>query len=113
MRTAIKLIFCLAIFFAFQTKELSAQVINNTAGTFPAPDGLTLKGTAEVPMSLAKATERYNNYYQASPVEGWTVDNKIIVKEFGRTASLLTYRQPEVQPTPILTFPLPAYDIYP
>jgi dipeptidyl aminopeptidase/acylaminoacyl peptidase len=64
-------------------------------------------------MSLAKATERYNNYYQASPVEGWTVDNKIIVKEFGRTASLLTYRQPEVQPTPILIFPLPAYDIYP
>ncbi|MCY7376567.1 MAG: alpha/beta fold hydrolase [Pyrinomonadaceae bacterium] len=113
MRTAIKLIFCLAIFFAFQAKELSAQVVNNTAGAFPAPDGLTLKGTAEVPMSLAKATERYNNYYQASPVEGWTVDNKIIVKEFGRTASLLTYRQPEVQPTPILTFPLPAYDIYP
>ncbi|MBA4186358.1 MAG: hypothetical protein H0X49_20455, partial [Acidobacteria bacterium] len=113
MRTAIKLIFCLAIFFAFQTKELSAQVVNNTAGAFPAPDGLTLKGTAEVPMSLAKAAERYNNYYQASPVEGWTVDNKIIVKEFGRTASLLTYRQPEVQPTPILTFPLPAYDIYP
>ncbi len=113
MRTAIKLIFCLAIFFAFQTKELSAQVVNNTAGAFPAPDGLTLKGTAEVPMSLAKATERYNNYFQASPVEGWTVDNKIIVKEFGKTASLLTYRQPEVQPTPILTFPLPAYDIYP
>jgi len=78
MRTAIKLIFCLAIFFACQTKELSAQVINNTAGTFPAPDGLTLEGTAQVPMSLAKATERYNNYYQVSPVEGWTVDNKII-----------------------------------
>ncbi|MBA4124432.1 MAG: hypothetical protein H0X72_18470, partial [Acidobacteria bacterium] len=113
MRTAIKLIFCLAIFFAFQTKELSAQVVNNAAGAFPAPDGLILKGTAEVPMSLAKATERYNNYYQASPVEGWTVDNKIIVKEYGKTASLLTYRQPEGQPTSILTFPLPAYDIYP
>ncbi len=113
MRTAIKLIFCLALFFACQSKELSAQVVNKTAGSFPAPDGLTLKGTAEVPMSLVKATEKYNNYYQASPVEGWTDDNKIIVKEFGRTASLLTYLQPEGQPTSLLTFPLPAYDIYP
>jgi len=113
MRTAIKLIFCLAIVFACQTKEISAQVVNNTAGAFPTPDGLTLKGAAEVPMSLAKATEKYNNYYQASPVEGWTAENKIIVKEYGRTVSLLTYAQPEGQPTSILTFPQPAYDIYP
>lgn len=106
MRTVIKLIFCLVIFFAFQTKELSAQA-------FPAPDGLILKGTAEVPMSLVKATEKYNNYYSTPYVEGWTDDKKIIVKEFSKTPSLLTYPQPEGQPTSMLSFPLPAYDIYP
>jgi len=106
MRTVLKLIFCLGVFFAGQTAELSAQ-------TFPVPAELVLRGTSEVPMSLVKATEKYNNYYQALPVEGWLDDKKFIVKEYGRTASLLTYPQPEGQPTSILTFPQPAYDIYP
>lgn len=64
-------------------------------------------------MSLVKATEKYSNYYTTPYVEGWTDDKKIIVKEFGKTASLLTYPQPEGQPTSMLTFPFPAYDIYP
>ncbi len=106
MRTAIKLIFCLGVFFAGQTAELSAQ-------TFPAPAELVLRGTSEVPMSLVKATEKYNNYYSTPYVEGWLDDKKFIVKEYGRTASLLTYPQPEGQPTSLLTFPQPAYDIYP
>jgi dipeptidyl aminopeptidase/acylaminoacyl peptidase len=113
MRAYIKLILCLAIFCAGLTEKLSAQPGNNSAGTFPAPAELELRGTLPVPMSLVKATEKYNNYYQALPVEGWTNDGKIIVKEYGRTASLLAYAQPEGQPTAILTFPLPAYDIYP
>jgi dipeptidyl aminopeptidase/acylaminoacyl peptidase len=106
MRIAIKLIFCLVVFFAGQTAELFAQ-------TFSAPAELVLRGTSEVPMSLIKATEKYNNYYQALPVEGWLDDKKFIVKEYGKTASLLTYPQPEGQPTSLLTFPQPAYDIYP
>jgi len=106
MRTAIKLIFCFSVFFAGQTAELSAQ-------TFPVPAELVLRGTSEVPMSLVKASERYNNYYSSPSVEGWLDDKKFIVKEYGRTASLLTYPQPEGQLTPILTFPQPAYDIYP
>jgi Tol biopolymer transport system component len=96
----------LGLFFAGQTAEVSAQ-------TFPVPAELVLRGTSDVPMSLVKATEKYNNYYQTSPVEGWLDDKKFIVKEYGRTASLLTYAQPEGQPTSLLTFPLPAYDIYP
>ncbi len=106
MRTVLKFIFCLGVFFAGQTAELSAQ-------TFPVPAELVLRGTSEVPMSLVKATEKYNNYYQASPVEGWLDDKKFIVKEFGRTTSLLTYPQPDGEPTSLLTFPQPAYDIYP
>ncbi|MDQ3748864.1 MAG: alpha/beta fold hydrolase [Acidobacteriota bacterium] len=113
MQTAIKLIFCLGVFFAGQTAEISAQTTSNTSGTYPVPAELVLRGTSEVPMSLVKASEKYNNYYQALPVEGWLDDKKFIVKEYGRTASLLTYQQPEGQPTAILTFPSPAYDIYP
>lgn len=113
MRTAIKLIFCLAIFFACQTKELSAQTVAGQGGTFPAPAELELRGTSAIPMSLVKASEKYNNYYQASPVEGWFDDKKFIVKEYGRIPSLLTYAQPEGQPTSLLSFPQPAYDIYP
>lgn len=110
MKAAIKLILCLLILCAGLTKEISAQT---AGGVFPAPDGLTLKGAEPVPMSLVKASEKYNNYYQAPSVEGWLDDKKFIVKEFGKTASLLTYAQPEGQPTSILTFPSPAYDIYP
>lgn len=110
MKAAIKLILCLLILCAGLTKEISAQT---AGGIFPAPDGLTLKGAEPVPMSLVKASEKYNNYYQAPSVEGWLDDKKFIVKEYGRTASLLTYPQPEGQPTSILTFPSPAYDIYP
>lgn len=113
MRTAIKLIFCLGVFFAGQTAELSAQTTNNTSGTFPVPADLVLRGASEVPMSLVKASEKYNNYYQTSPIEGWLDEKKFIVKEYGRTATLITYPQPEGQPTSILTFPQPAYDIYP
>ncbi len=112
MRAIIKFAFFLAVVFAVQMTEISAQT-GNVSGIFPAPDGLTLKGAAEVPMSLVKATEKYNNYYSAPSVEGWTDDKKVIVKEFGRTASLLAYPQPEAQPTQLLTFPQPAYDIYP
>lgn len=110
MRAIIKPIFCLLIFCACLTTELSAQTVG---GTFPAPPELELRGASPVPMSLVKATEKYNNYYQALPVEGWLDDKKIIVKEYGKTASLLTYAQPEGQPASILTFPQPAYDIYP
>ncbi len=106
MQTVIKLVFCLVVFFAGQTAELLAQ-------TFAPPAELVLRGTSEVPMSLVKATEKYNNYYQALPVEGWLDDKNFIVKEYGRTASLLTYPKPEGQPTSLLTFPQPAYDIYP
>ena len=113
MRATIKIIFCLAIFFTCQTKGHYAQSVSNPGGTFPAPADIVLSGTAEVPMSLVKATEKYNNYYQAPYVEGWTDDKKIIVKEFGRTASLLSYPQPEGKPASLLTFPQPAYDIYP
>jgi dipeptidyl aminopeptidase/acylaminoacyl peptidase len=113
MRAYTKLILCLAIFCAGLTEKLSAQPGNNSAGTFPAPAELELRGTLPVPMSLVKASEKYNNYYQALSVEGWLDDKKFIVKEFGRTASLLTYPQPEGQPAQLLTFPHPAYDIYP
>jgi dipeptidyl aminopeptidase/acylaminoacyl peptidase len=110
MKAAIKLILCLLILCVGLTKELPAQTVG---GTFPVPAELELRGAAPVPMSLVKASEKYNNYYQAPPVEGWLDDKKFIVKEYGKTASLLTYPQPEGQPTAILTFPLPAYDIYP
>jgi dipeptidyl aminopeptidase/acylaminoacyl peptidase len=113
MRTALKLIFCLTIFLAGQTVKLSAQTTNSPSGTFPVPAELVLHGTSEVPMSLVKATEKYNNYYQAPYVEGWLDDKKFIVKEYGRTPSLLTYPQPEGPPTALLQFPSPAYDIYP
>lgn len=110
MRAFIKPILCLAIFCASLTNELSAQTVDRT---FPAPPELELRGAAAVPMSLVKATEKYNNYYQALPVEGWLDDKKFIVKEYGKTASLLTYPQPEGQPTSLLMFPQSAYDIYP
>jgi dipeptidyl aminopeptidase/acylaminoacyl peptidase len=113
MRATTKLILCLTILFAGQTSELSAQTTNNAGGIFPAPAELVLRGASEVPMSLVKATEKYNNYYQALPVEGWLDEKKFIVKDYGKTASLLTYPQPEGQPTSLLTFPQPAYDIYP
>jgi dipeptidyl aminopeptidase/acylaminoacyl peptidase len=96
----------LGVIFAGQTAELSAQ-------TFPVPAELVLRGTSEVPMSLVKASEKYNNYYSSPSVEGWLDNKKFVVKEYGRTASLLTYPQPKGQPTSILTFPQPAYDIYP
>lgn len=111
IKTSIRIIFCLSLVFAFQAKSISAQTVSG--GSFPTPAELILKGTAEVPMSLVKETEKYNDYYQSPYVEGWMDDKKIIVKEYGKTPSLLTYSQPGKQPSSLLDFPSPAYDIYP
>ncbi|MGI8541989.1 MAG: alpha/beta fold hydrolase [Aridibacter sp.] len=111
IKISIRIIFCLSLFFAFQAKSVFAQTV--LGGSFPAPAELILKGTAEVPLSLVKETEKYNDYYQSPYVEGWTDDKKIIVKEYGKTPSLLTYSQPGKQPSSLLDFPSPAYDIYP
>lgn len=91
----------------------SAAQTANTDEVYPVPGGLTLKGAAPVPMSLVKATEKYNDYYQAPSVEGWTADGKIIIKEFGKTPTLSTYSQAKGKPASLLVFPHPAYNIYP
>ena len=111
IKATIRIIFCLSLFFAVQAESVSAQSVSG--GVFPAPADLVLKGTAEVPLSLVKATEKYNDYYSAPYVEGWTGDNKIIAKEYGKTPSLLTYSEPGKPPSSLLDFPSPAYDIYP
>ena len=111
IKASIRIIFCLSLFFAVQAESVSAQSVSG--GVFPAPPDLVLKGTSEVPLSLVKATEKYNDYYSAPYVKGWTGDKKIIVKEYGKTPSLLTYSEPGKPPSSLLDFPSPAYDIYP
>ena len=111
IKATIRIVFCLSLMFAFQAKYISAQSVSG--GTFPEPADLVLKGTGEVPLTLVKATEKYNNYYSVPYVEGWTGDKKIIVKEYGKTPSLLTYSEPGKTPISLLDFPSPAYDIYP
>ncbi|MGI8543191.1 MAG: prolyl oligopeptidase family serine peptidase, partial [Aridibacter sp.] len=113
MKAVIKIIFCLSLLLADQTNLIVAQSVTSSGGVFPAPAELVLKGTAEVPLSLVKETEKYNDYYQSPYVEGWTDDKKIIVKEYGKTPSLLTYSQLGKPPSSLLEFPSPAYDIYP